>query len=82
MPLGRDGSGRLGVRGGGSSTNVTVIDQRGHGAPAAEVQQRQNSSGGMDVQVLIRAEVQRAIGGGHADKAMRERFALQPAVRR
>lgn len=83
MPLGRDSSGRLGVRGGGGGgTNVTIIDQRGHGAPAAEVQKTPNDSGGMDISVMIRAEVQKAIGGGHADRAMRERFAMQPAVRR
>lgn len=83
MPLGRDSSGRLGVRGGGGGgTNVTIIDQRGHGAPAAEVQKTPNDSGGLDISVIIRAEVQKAIGGGHADRAMRERFAMQPAVRR
>ena len=82
MPLARDGSGRLGVRGGGSGNSFTIVDQRGAGAPQIETQQRQNAGGGMDVTMIIRAEVKKAIGGGHADDAFNARYGIRPRTTR
>ncbi|MEY5098727.1 MAG: hypothetical protein RJA36_1446 [Pseudomonadota bacterium] len=83
MPLARDGQGRLGVRaGGGGGTVVNVIDQRGAGAPPVETQ-RSTGAGGMEqITMIIRAEVNRTIGSGGANKAMEQAFNLKPRTRR
>lgn len=83
MPLGRDSSGRLGVRGGGGGgTRVIIQDMRGAGSPPVETQERQNGQGGIDVVAIIRAEVKKSIGSGHADDAMGQRYGIRPRTTR
>lgn len=82
MPLVRTSSGDLGVRaqgsgdGGGGKVNIRIIDQRGGDAPPLQVQQTPNANGGMDITMLIQAEVRKTIRNGGADTAMRYRYGL------
>jgi phage-related minor tail protein len=50
MPLARDGSGRLGVRGSGANVVVNVIESPGKGG---QVNQRQDDSGANIIDVMV-----------------------------
>lgn len=77
MPLRRDASGRLGVAssGGGGDVNVTVVDQRGAGSPPVEVSRK---GSGRDLQILLKGQMERAVGSGDLDRVMATRFGLRP----
>jgi len=57
MPLQRDASGRLGVAGGGSNVNVTVINQGAADGYQATTRTRKNESG-IDIELLVSRAVQ------------------------
>lgn len=55
LPLGRDQQGRLGVRSSGSGgVNINVYNEAGGDGYQASATAKQNSSGGFDVDVLVR----------------------------
>jgi lambda family phage tail tape measure protein len=82
MPLARDGSGRLGVRGGGGGgTKVIINDMRGAGSPPVKTEERPDGQGGIDIVATIEATVEKGLGGGRFDAAMR-RFGNRPQVTR
>lgn len=60
----------------GGSTTVNVIDQRGAGAPAAEVTEAPDGQGGLRIDVLIKAEVNRGISDGSFDRSLRNSFGI------
>lgn len=74
MPLARDGQGRLGVRGGGSSVQVNVINNTGG---EVETQERQGPSGERILDVTINQKVKEGIASGAFDKSFSEAFGMQ-----
>ena len=55
LPLGRDSQGRLGVRSsGGGGVNINVYNEAGGDGYQASATAKQNTSGGFDVEVLVR----------------------------
>lgn len=80
MPLRRDASGRLGVAasGSGGDVAVTVIDQRGAGSPPVEITRRGSSR---ELQILLKGQMEQALGGGDLDRIMASRFGLRPSAR-
>lgn len=83
MPLARDGSGRLGVRGGGGGgPKVVINDMRGAGSPPVKTEERPNGQGGVDIIATIEATVERAIGSGRFDNANAARYGQRPRTTR
>lgn len=75
MPLGRDSSGRLGVRAqGGGGAVVQIIDQRSSSAPPVETQQSTGPDGRQQIRVLIREETSSLMRAGSFDRTMRDTF--------
>lgn len=60
--------------------SIQIVDQRGKNAPEVEVQQTPTSNGGLNIQAVIKAEVQRTLASGGADNALRGRYGLKPQV--
>lgn len=78
MPLKRGPDGRLGVEGGGSQTNVNVINNSG---TEATVERSRNSSGGEDVTVMIgKAGAADIARNGPLARAIQQRFGLTNAL--
>lgn len=89
MPLDRNSRGDLsvnvtGITGSGNRGKVTVnlIDQRGVSAPPVEVQQTPTANGGMNISVLIKAEMQKAFASGSMDGIMSGRYGSRVQPRR
>lgn len=78
MPLRRGSDGRLGVSGGGSNVNVTVVNQ--HAGASVDVQQRKGANGQVDIVATVKKIVNSHINDGGADKPM-GRFGLKPLPR-
>lgn len=77
MPLRKGRDGRLGVStdgGGGRAPVVNVIIENNSGAEATAGAPRANSSGGTDIQVMIKQAVKDGIGRGEFDGVMGARF--------
>lgn len=56
MPLARDGSGKLGVRGAASNININVVNEGGKDGYQASATARQNDNG-IDIDVMVRKAV-------------------------
>ncbi len=78
LPLTRV-NGRLGVRasGGGSGSDIRVIDQRGANAPAIETQTQRGPSGREMVTMVVKEEMTR----GRFDGSMKGRYGTSPQKR-
>lgn len=76
MPLRRDSSGSLGVK--GVAPVINVIDQRGAGAPPVEVRTN-NVDDRQEITMLIRSEVKRGFADGSMDRTMRSQYGLRRA---
>lgn len=81
MPLARDGAGRLGVRAGGSSTVVNIIDQRRGGEPVS-VSQSTGPDGRQVLEVIVRDSVRELMRSGTFDSDMRANYGLGRTGRR
>ncbi len=75
MPLRRGSDGRLGVAGGGTQVNVSVINQNGSDVA---VSQSQDNNGNVNLSLLVRDAVNRNLSSGNHDAALRGRFGLHP----
>jgi phage-related minor tail protein len=79
LPLGRDNSGRLGVRlasgasGGERPVSVTVNNYAGAEVRATE----SNGPDGRQIEVLIQKAVRNELNNGGADQAMRQRYGVR-----
>lgn len=78
MPLKRGPDGKLGVAagGGGGGAVVQIIDQRS-GGEAPQVEQSRGPDGRQMIRVLIRDEMQAAIGSGAMDRTMANTYGLR-----
>lgn len=72
--------GRIDPHGGeGGRVSVTVVDQRGAGAPPARVSEGRGGDGEREITVLIQDAVETGIFDGRFDAAMRTTYGLRPA---
>lgn len=85
LPLKRGPDGRLGVAGGGGGDGggvaITVIDQRGAGAPV-ETKESRGPDGKRMISMLIRDEARSAVREGDMDGPMRDTYGLTRQIAR
>lgn len=82
LPLGRDQQGRLGVRSSGSGgVNINVYNEAGGDGYQASATAKQNSSGGFDVEVLVRKAVTADLArNGPMSQQMSNTFGLRRSI--
>ena len=66
---------------GGGSPTVQIIDQRGAGAPAVEVEQTEGPDGERMIRAIIREEQKAGLANGDMDSVMGQRFGVGRAVK-
>jgi lambda family phage tail tape measure protein len=78
MPLARDSSGRLGVRGGGSgggNVTVNVVNQASNSNATAT--ETTDSMGNRQIEILVASLVNKTIATGRADQSMKQAYNLR-----
>lgn len=78
MPLARDSSGRLGVRGGGSgggNVTVNVVNQASNASATST--ETTDSMGNRQIEILVASLVNKTISTGRADQSMKQAYNLR-----
>lgn len=78
MPLKRGVDGSLGVSGGGGGSVTVNVNVDNTSGSDVSVGSQKNSSGGVDLNIMVRKAVDKNIASGFHDKSMKARFGASP----